>query len=297
MSQTTNDRDLLAKPIFVIGAPRSGTSFLYNVLGKHALLSPILEPLLIWRYGNDSKCDMLRPEDVTDNVRSHIRSFFEETVRERGGQRLLEKSPTNALRMPFVESIFPDCRFIHIYRHGVDATLSIREKWNTWSKGVTARHVRRRWSELKLRRTPMYLWRFAQRAAPRWMQPVVGRSMWGPRIPAMRALLKDLDLLEVCALQWRMSVDAGIHYGRQLPADRYMEVKYEDISPQVIQDVVRFCELDMDPAVLEYFHEKYSKRPERSINATPQELDLIQMWTEPTLRYMGYEMPTIPAAG
>ena len=118
---------LLERPIIVIGAPRSGTTMLSNVLSLHSSLGYVDEPRLVWRWKNDAKSDMLRPEDARPEVVAYIHAAFAKQVHEQGRTRLLEKTPSNALRMGFVDRVFPDAIYLHILRDGRDSVLGIRD--------------------------------------------------------------------------------------------------------------------------------------------------------------------------
>ena len=69
-----------------------------DVLGVHGDVVHRNEPRLTWRYGNDGRSDWMRPEHATSAIREHIRREFAARVREGGGRRLVEKTPSNALR-------------------------------------------------------------------------------------------------------------------------------------------------------------------------------------------------------
>ncbi|MGF1477774.1 MAG: sulfotransferase [Geminicoccaceae bacterium] len=290
MSGPTNGLD---RPIIILGAPCSGTTFLGHTLGRHASLAFADEPRLVWRYGNDHKSDMLYPEDAGDRVIDHIRSYFSGFVHDRGGQRLLEKTPSNSLRPEFVERILPGCRFLHITRHPLDAVLSIRSKWLGRAYGIKTIHpgrVGKRRREISLQRLPYYSRELICRTAPAPIARLFGPNIWGPRLPGIRSLLRDMDLLDVCALQWRTCVDTAVHFGRRLPSDRYLELRLEVISVNVMSQIIEFCELEKDAEVLRVFKEghKPSLAGGRKTSASTSDMDRILRWTEPTMTGLGY---------
>ena len=45
--------------------------------------------------------------------------------------RFLEKTPKNALRIPFLRSVFPDARFIFLYREAKENISSLMEGWRS----------------------------------------------------------------------------------------------------------------------------------------------------------------------
>ncbi len=214
---------VLSRPIVVVGAPRSGTTILSSLLGAHPSLSLISEPRLTWKYGNESKSDALRPEDASPRVKNHIRSKFKQFSIEAGGGRIVEKTPANSLRMGFTEAVLDDCQFVHIVRNGLDSVLSINGYWKKRARGLQTDNMATRLKELKLNRLPFYAREILRRASPAWLSRVVGEPIWGVEFPGIQTCLKELDLLDVCCLQWRTCVEAACQYGRKLPSDRYLE--------------------------------------------------------------------------
>lgn len=283
-----SDQDqLLEKPIVIIGSPRSGTTVLGAIFEKHRSLAYNEEPRLTWRWGNDKKSDMLRAEDARAAVVDYIRGSFASFVREAGKVRLLEKTPSNALRMGFVDRVLPDCRFVHVIRNGYDSVLSIRKFWEQHSGGVKSDKLLQRLKEISPRQYPHYGYEFLKRLLPGKM---AGVRVWGPRIPGVEQLVKDLHPLEVCSLQWRMCVEAACHYGRSLPRERYFECRLEDMDEALIRRIMDFCELDDDPAIQDYFRDEYdpSMAGARKAIADEAELAHIREWIEPTMKWLGY---------
>jgi len=288
------DDQLLEKPVIILGAPRSGTTLLSKVLGQHRDVAHLIEPRMTWRYGNDRKSDMLRPEDATPRVIAHIRKRFADFVRREGKTRLVEKTPSNSLRPAFVGKVFPDAKFVHIIRNGYDACLATEDFWDKHATGVSnvvAGRLSQRLRELGPWRLPYYLPEFARRAAPGPVRKLLGPNQWGPRLPGMAAMLHDLGPLAVSCLQWRTCVEMSCHFGRALPAERYFEMKLEDVSAELIRELVNFCDLDEDKGVEVFIEQKFdARRPgARSARADASDLDTAHLWLESVVRWLGYE--------
>jgi hypothetical protein len=288
-----NSSDPLTRPIIVVGAPRSGTSNLGALLSRHPALAYFEEPRLVWRYGNDSKSDMLLAEDARPDVVRHIHQAFRRAVVKAGKERLLEKTPSNGLRLAFINRVFPDCLIIHIIRNGLESSLAIKSFWEKSARGFTGLapgRVRQRFREVSLQRIPYYLQELLRRGSPKWLTSVVGRNIWGPRIPGIQQLLKDMSLEEVCALQWRMTVELACLEGRRMPSDRYMEIRIEQMSPDLIDNVVRFCGLKPYDAPVDMSRALYDpQRARRRIaSADPEEVRRIKQWIDPTMSWLGY---------
>ena len=288
---------VLKKPIFLIGSPRSGTSFLSRLLRRHHALAYIGEPRITWRYGNDRRSDMLGARDARDDVAQYIRAAFAKQIIAQGKNRLVEKTPSNALRLDFINQIFPDAQFVHIMRHGMDSALSIRSYWQSSAKGIGGAKIRKgalghRLREINWRQMPYYMKEVIRRALPKSMSKLAGPAVWGPRIPGLEGLLRDLDILEVCCLQWRMCVESACHFGRQLPTDRYFECRLEDMSPQLVGAIFEFCGLDDDQDVRAHFDDQYDpkKASARKQKCSDEERQAVLRWIGPTLQWLGYQL-------
>lgn len=289
---TDTDDALLDRPIVVIGAPRTGTSILGWILARHREVAFCNEPRLVWRYGNDRKSDMLRPEDARPAVRSYIRAWLAAYVRESGGRRLVEKTPANSLRMGFVDHVLPDARFVHVLRNPVDAVLSIQHYWSRFAGGVGHRLLRRRLlrrlREMDPRQISHYALEFSRRLLPRRL---AGPQVWGPRFPGVEAMLRELDLVEVCAMQWRLCVEAACRYGRTLPPERYLECRLESFDHAAVDRILAFCELEDDPelrrAVDTEFHKDLAIRQRAAASG---ERERVKVLVEPTAAWLGYAL-------
>lgn len=284
----------LRRAIIIIGSARSGTTILGSTLAQHSSLAYAEEPRMVWRYANDRRSDLLQPDQATPEVIQHIRTWFDQFVTNASRHRLLEKSPSNALRLGFVDRVLPDCQFIHIMRNGIDSVLAIRDLWQRHAHGlggVAPGRMRQRLSELDLRRLPFYAIEFLRRLTPAPLRHVVGHNVWGPRIPALPQLRREMDLLDVCCLQWRMCTELARHYGRSLPSNRYFEIKLEELNEENLCRLVSFCGLEVEAAMMEFFRQRFdpSRASRRISTATAEERRRILTWIEPTMHWLGYE--------
>jgi hypothetical protein len=105
----------------------------------------------------------------------------------------------------------------------------------------------------------------------------------------MDELLRDLDLLEVCCLQWRWCVEAACRTGRKFPSDRYLECRLEDMGDDLLDRVLEFCRLPPSSEVKEAFASNFRPaQPQRRIvAANQQEINRIQGWIGPTMSWLG----------
>lgn len=262
------------------------------LLEAHPDLHLIGEPRVTWRYGNEKKSDMLSPTDARPEVQDFIRNAFANETRNAGKQRFVEKSPHNSLRVDFVREIYPNARIIHIIRDGRESAVSIRDYWQRFSGGLVRAQVKQRVREIDWRRAPYYAKEVLRRTLPESFSPMVGPRLWGPQIPGMAQLTQELELIEVCAIQWRTCTEAACHQGRRLPAGQYMECRLEDFSRELIEEVLGFCDLsDAAEVWAEYDRRfKQERQGSRKGEASDEDMQLMMNWIAPTLEWLGYEV-------
>ena len=283
-------------PIIIIGAPRSGTSFLSRIFSAHPEVEILVEPRLVWKYGNDAKSDMLSVNDARPEVSGYIKNYFEVWLTKSGKPYLVEKTPSNALRLDFVHAVFPDAKFVHILRNGKNSALSIRQFWQGSSAGfqnIDPKRLGSRLREIRPRQLPYYAREFWKRCLGSIQTSRTSKSIgvWGPRLPGLEEMVRDLDLLEVACLQWRFCVEQACFTGRQLPSNQYMEVRLEDFNQEMMQRVLDFTGLPADAAVDQKIkeHFKPGKSSKRILDVSEDENQILEKWLRPTLDWLGYE--------
>lgn len=132
-------------PVFIFGAPRSGTSMLHWALAQHARLwggeeSDFLSTLAeganrAYERGiRSGERHWLVKEDVS---RAEFLSTVGEAVNalylsRSGGLRWIEQTPHYVFHYAALEAMFPAAKFIHITRDGRQAVTSMQEKFS-WS--------------------------------------------------------------------------------------------------------------------------------------------------------------------
>lgn len=191
------------RPIFVVGAPRSGTSFLGGCLGALPSVSYHREPVVMKAVGQH----VWRGEWSPDHARRVYRIVYRSLLglHLAGDLRLMEKSPQNVFIVRSLAEAFPDAQFVHIVRDGRDAAVSYLEK--PWVRQVFA------WTR---RRDP-------------------GGQPYGPFAPYWveddrRGEFESASDLHRSVWVWRRHVEAALEGGEHLPDDRWTEVRYEDLQ-------------------------------------------------------------------
>jgi hypothetical protein len=218
------------RPIFIVGAPRSGTNIFYRTLAKHPdlawisnitkkvpaslLLTRILmmfrsdhrptEGNNVWQNFIGDNDESLGRDDVTPATRKYLYKVVRNNLQLFDKHRFLNKCPGNSVRIEFLKEIFPDAIFIHIIRDGRAAAYSIMR------------------SRLKH-----------------------DGSYWSVKPPGWQDLL-ELPLVDACALQWKMIVESVLQAAVKLPPEQYVEVKYEDFVARpaaILKQVAEKCDL------------------------------------------------------
>lgn len=292
---------MVTRPVIVLGAPRAGTSVLGRLLEAHPAFVHVKEPRFVWRYGNDHLSDILPASAARPEVIAHIHRHFDTMMGGQADVRLLEKTPSNSLRVPFIEKVFPDAQYIHITRNGYDAALSIRWYWRNFTKGLGQDRkgskqsiLAQRLAEVRPSQIPYYIPEFFGRLIPR--PEGVPRTLWGPRLPGMRRMVREMDLLEVAALQWRTCVERARIDGSALGPERYHELRLEDLNEDHLRDAFAFLGLDYAPAAQRYFNEEFVpastvSRREALAQLTDAERSMLHRAIAPTTAWLGYDEP------
>lgn len=162
MSSPSNRPVVNRPPVFIVGCPRSGTSYLYHLLlsaGGFAeyrtqmnvfdVLEPIYGDLGIaknkeaamdeWLRSKGFKVSGLDAADIKAKVLAEchgagdfLRIIMEEVGRKQGVDRWADSTPTNVPHMLRIKRDFPDAQFVHIIRDARDVALSLDQRG--WSR-------------------------------------------------------------------------------------------------------------------------------------------------------------------
>lgn len=202
-------------PVFIVGCPRSGTSFLYHLLlsaGGFAefhtqmnvfdVLEPIYGNLGVtrhkkkmmreWLQSKAFRVSGLEAAEIEAKVMVECRSasdflriVMDEVAHQQGVERWIDSTPTNIPHMLRIHRDFPEAFFVHIIRDPRDVALSLEKR--SWSRPLP-------WE-------------------------------------------KDKGLL-AAGLYWEWIVRKGRGHGSRL-APKYMEVRYEELVQQPRQALAR----------------------------------------------------------
>lgn len=226
------------RPVFIIAAPRSGSTLLFETLmgnrefwsvgdESHRQIESI--PSLHPGAGNYAS-NQLGIQHASDKVRAALFSNFLTDLRNSDGQRLLElaeqerpdtarlleKTPKNALRIPFLHALFPDARFIYLYRDPRDNISSLLDSWRSGrfrTYPALPGWTTEPWSHL---------------LTPGWQQQI-GKS-----------------LAEVVAAQWRTTHETILKDLGALPDKQWCMLDYADFTNETgtsVAALCRFCDI------------------------------------------------------
>lgn len=220
---TRGDRDIV-----IVGAPRSGTNMLRDVLTSLPGYAtwPCDEINLVWRHGNRSRpSDELTPDLATAGVGRYIRGRFEHIRDRYDAISVVEKTCANSLRVEFVRRVKPDARYVFITRDGLDAAPSAMERWHA---PFDVRYTAAKARFVPPNDLPYYGARFvASRIRRRTPHSDAVTSWWGPRTDDAAELMRTRPLDEICMIQWRRCVEGSLRGLSGLPDDQLLHVGYE----------------------------------------------------------------------
>jgi hypothetical protein len=240
-------------PVVIIGAPRSGTNMLRDVLCSLDDIAtwPCDEINYIWRHGNIShKSDEFEPSMAHPGVAAYIRNQFAWVARKYKARIVVEKTCANSLRVPFVDAVLPDAKYIFIRRDGIDAVGSAMKRWTA---DLDIPYLMRKVRFTPLSDLPYYGGRYVWNRIYRLFSKEDRLAFWGPQLDNMSELLVEYSLDEVCALQWQACVEKSANALSNIHEDRWIEVAYEDFVKEPeseLQKILSFLQLDLPAEAL-----------------------------------------------
>lgn len=228
--------------VIIVGAPRSGTNMLRDVLTSFDSVCtwPCDEINYIWRHGNVRyPSDEIPAQRATPAIKNYIRQRFSDIRQQYNADIVVEKTCANSLRVPFVDAILPDAKYIFIYRDGIDATGSAKERWTA---KLDIPYILEKVRFVPKTDLPYYGLRYFWARVYRFISREKRLAFWGPALDGMQSVLQNHTLNEVCALQWQRCVDNAEKAFSDMPADKVVRVRYEDFVRQPVEELSRILE-------------------------------------------------------
>jgi len=299
--------------VFIIGSPRSGTTILGEILDKHEEISLWYEPYFVWdRYFRRFPHDERTAEEATPKVCKQVYTNFLRYKQKTGSDIIVDKSPRNSLKIPFLRKIFPQARFIHIIRDGRDVTLSIYKEWMRRKNIVNDPQKAHNFDYKNalivigdwLQRQPFIidkiraLWfethghfinKYRHLNRLRWH----GAVGWGPRFKDWEKHFHEKSTLQFNAIQWLKCIESINNNWSEIPIEQKIEIRYEDLigrEKQIITNILSFLNLNAK----ESFWNSIPKLKPNNFNKWKNEFSKVQISQihpilTPMLIELGYE--------
>ena len=270
------------RPVFITGLGRSGTTILGVLLSLHRDVGFLNEPKAMWHvidprqdvngnYGGAAPRYRLTAQDVSGQIRERAHRVFGRYLSCLGAGRLIDKYPELIFRVDYVREIFPDAKFVFIYRNGVDACQSI-VKWSERLGVERAGELEDWWGRNDSK------WKNF------WRELIVPDTAY-----AAVAALGDaaLDHANRAALEWLVTMREGLVQADRF-ADCVVRIRYEDLLANAREELERLlatCELGRDEAVIDYAIERLYENPSKPL---PDLLPPVQAMFDETMIQLGY---------
>lgn len=258
------------KILLIVGAPRSGTNLLRDLITSvPGMCTWDCDELnLMWNYGNyDKGHDQLTKSDLSQKVSEYIRDRFRSFGSKNSPECkfIVEKTCANALRLDFVDAILPDAQYVFIYRSPIDVIKSANLRWN----GVFELN-KIEYTLKKILHAPVSgLWNLAMARMKSTAKKVIGKDKhikhWGPRWKNYDEDLKKLTVEQMAIKQWALCTLAMLRFRQNLDPEKCIDIFYEDLTQtphEKISEVLEFVGLDICDAEIARLCEQV-KTPKR----------------------------------
>ncbi|HVY82043.1 MAG TPA: sulfotransferase [Steroidobacteraceae bacterium] len=230
----------LPEPIFIIAAPRSGSTLLFETLAVseqlhtlggegHELIEGLRE-LQPGAPGVDSNrldaghASVAVREDIIQQMLREARDAHGRSPAPAASIRFLEKTPKNALRIPFLDRIFPDARFIVLWRDPRENLGSIIDAWRSG-----------RWKTYN--------------GLPDFDGP------WSLLLPPGWRTMNGRPLEEIAAFQWDSTYRIVLDDLAAIAPQRWTSVSYGELLADTAATIRRLCEfarIEFDGALAQH---------------------------------------------
>lgn len=139
---------LAAPPVLVVGAARSGTTWMIDALSRHPEVAEVMESGVLSRshglaglfhpsnWNEDRRRGGLRPLVARDQLVADVRDLVAgwwATKLEPHHRYLVEKSPTHVWTLPVLAEVWPSSPVVHVLRDGRDVAASTVAAARSWA--------------------------------------------------------------------------------------------------------------------------------------------------------------------
>lgn len=141
----------MVKPLFIFSLPRSGSTLLQRVLAADRQIASVAEPWLLLPFvyalrergiraeyshqlANASLNDFLRElpngrQDYLEAIGLTMNALYRKATKDSGARYFLDKTPRYALIADEIVDMFPDGKFIVLWRNPLAVIASMLETW------------------------------------------------------------------------------------------------------------------------------------------------------------------------
>jgi hypothetical protein len=218
----------------------------------------------IWRHGNKRfVSDELLPEHATPQVCKYIRQQFDLLAKKMGTAIIVEKTCANALRLGFVDKIFPDAKYVLIYRDGLDVVGSALKRWKA---PLDFKYIAKKARYVPKTDLLYYGSNYLLNRIYKLFSKNKQLSVWGPVIDGLNELKQSRTVEEICTLQWKSSIDNTRRDLENIHHSRVFTLTYENFVKDPIEEFAKlagFLEIDPDSTLAS---KALSKINESSVN-------------------------------
>lgn len=230
------------QPVFIVAAPRSGSTMLFEALQKNKDLWTIgdesqreVESIPALHPANrDFESNELSANDYTPQIGALLMDAFMSRLQNASGSaylqtpveyrpssvRFLEKTPKNSLRIPFFRQMFPDAKFIFLHREAAPNIGSMIDAWLS-QKFVTYDNL------------------------PGW-----AGAKWSLLLPPDWRSMRDRPLPELVAWQWARTNERIMDELSKLPRADWIDISYESLlgnPAEALQALCQFAKVPYGP--------------------------------------------------
>lgn len=291
---STENNSQLTGPrlVFLIGAARSGTKFLRDLLAESESTSCVpYDVNYVWRYRNESRPDdIFPPESASEEVATYVRKTLTRMAHRAAGKSapiIIEKTVSNVFRVPFILQLFPDATFIHLVRDGRDVALSAARQWESPSK---MSYLFDKICYFPIQNWAYGLW-YVRNSLRVRLAKKQGTKIWGPRYAGIDQDIGKLTQLEISAKQWSESVTAALDGLTMVPEGQKFCIRYEDLvaDSRYLRELIRFLELPDPEHIIAHYDKQVSRSKGGSwVQLSKERKARVMSFLEPTLSQIGY---------
>ena len=230
------------KPVVIVGAARSGTNLLRDLLCALPGVAtwPCDEINYVWRHGHKAHPhDEFTAAMATPRVARFVRGRFNAMAKKARCEFLVEKTCANSFRVPFVHRVVPEARYLFLVRDGRDALLSADARWKA---KLDPAYIRAKAKYVPKTDLPYYAAKYLGNRIARLASRDGRLATWGPRFEGMDAYAREHGPDATTARQWAASVERAAEAFESAGEDRVLPMQYEDLVTDPVYEIGSACD-------------------------------------------------------